>query len=60
MAALRNATIGALRLTGVTDTAAANRHHARDSTSPLAPLGITLRLCRDPGVPGPAPERDGH
>ncbi|MCN0152545.1 hypothetical protein NDQ86_10655 [Salinispora arenicola] len=41
MAALRNAAIGALRLTGVTDIAAANRHHARDSTRPLALLGIT-------------------
>ncbi|MEV4724418.1 hypothetical protein [Micromonospora humida] len=42
MAALRNAAISALRLTGVTDIAAANRHDARDSTRPLAPLGITL------------------
>ncbi|GAB3814817.1 hypothetical protein GCM10027605_60920 [Micromonospora zhanjiangensis] len=42
MAALRNAAIGALRLTGVTNIAAANRHHARDSTRPLALLGITL------------------
>jgi predicted transposase YbfD/YdcC len=41
MAALRNAAIGALRLTGVTNIAAANRHHARDSTRPLALLGIT-------------------
>ncbi|MBQ0905238.1 ISAs1 family transposase, partial [Micromonospora sp. U21] len=32
MAVLRNAAIGALRLTGVTNIAAANRHHARDST----------------------------
>ncbi|RKN22154.1 hypothetical protein D7147_05460 [Micromonospora musae] len=39
--ALRNAAIGALRLTGVTNIAAANRHHARDSTRPLALLGIT-------------------
>jgi hypothetical protein len=35
MAVLRNAAIGALRLT------AANRRHARDSTRPLALLGIT-------------------
>jgi predicted transposase YbfD/YdcC len=41
MAALRNAAIGALRVTGVTNIAAANRHHARDSTRPLALLGIT-------------------
>jgi hypothetical protein len=41
MAALRNAAIGALRITGVTNIAAANRHHARDSTRPLALLGIT-------------------
>ncbi|MER5338649.1 ISAs1 family transposase [Micromonospora sp. NPDC002717] len=41
MAALRNAAISALRLTGVTNIAAANRHHARDSTRPLALLGIT-------------------
>ncbi|PWK27738.1 IS4 family transposase [Actinoplanes xinjiangensis] len=41
MAALRNAAIGALRLAGVTNIAAANRHYARDSTRPLALLGIT-------------------
>ncbi|MER6596631.1 ISAs1 family transposase [Micromonospora purpureochromogenes] len=41
MAALRNAAIGAIRLTGATNIAAANRHHARDSTRPLALLGIT-------------------
>ncbi|MFI5898432.1 ISAs1 family transposase [Actinoplanes sp. NPDC051513] len=41
MAALRNAAIGALRLNGFTNIAAANRHHARDSTRPLALLGIT-------------------
>lgn len=41
MAALRNAAIGILRLTGVTNIAAANRYHARDSTRPLALLGIT-------------------
>lgn len=41
MAALRNAAIGILRLAGVTNIAAANRHHARDSTRPLALLGIT-------------------
>src|SRR5205814_4135408 len=43
MAALRNAAIGALRLAGATNiaatnTAAANRHHPRDPTRPLAPL----------------------
>uniref|UniRef100_A0AAU2W151 Transposase n=1 Tax=Streptomyces sp. NBC_00008 TaxID=2903610 RepID=A0AAU2W151_9ACTN len=41
MAALCNAAIGALRITGVTNIAAANRHHARDSTRSLALLGIT-------------------
>jgi predicted transposase YbfD/YdcC len=41
MAALRNAAIGALRLAGVTNIAAANRHHARDSNRPLELLGIT-------------------
>jgi DDE family transposase len=41
MAALRNAAIGALRVTGTTNIAAANRHHARDSARPLALLGIT-------------------
>jgi predicted transposase YbfD/YdcC len=41
MAALRNAAIGALRVTGATNIAAANRHHARDSARPLALLGIT-------------------
>lgn len=40
MAALRNAAIGALRTAGITNIAAANRHHARDSTRPLALLGI--------------------
>jgi predicted transposase YbfD/YdcC len=41
MAALRNAAIGALRLAGATNIAAANRHHARDANRPLALLGIT-------------------
>jgi predicted transposase YbfD/YdcC len=41
MAALRNAAIGALRTTGITNIAAATRHNARDSTRPLALLGIT-------------------
>jgi hypothetical protein len=41
MAALRDAAIGALRLAGVTNIAAATRHHARDSTRPLALLGLT-------------------
>jgi hypothetical protein len=41
MAALRNAAISALRAAGVTDIAAANRHHARNSNRPLALLGIT-------------------
>ncbi|MFY1693359.1 hypothetical protein [Plantactinospora sp. WMMB782] len=40
MATLRNAAIGALRLTDVRNVTAANRHHARDSTGPLALLGI--------------------
>jgi predicted transposase YbfD/YdcC len=41
MAALRNTAISALRAAGITNIAAANRHHARDSTHPLALLGIT-------------------
>lgn len=41
MAAIHNAAIGALRLAGTTNIAAATRHHARDSTRPLALLGIT-------------------
>jgi predicted transposase YbfD/YdcC len=41
MAALRNAAIGALRTAGITNIAAGNRHHARDSSRPLALLGIT-------------------
>jgi predicted transposase YbfD/YdcC len=41
MAALRNGAIGALRRAGVTNIAAANRHHARDANRPLALLGIT-------------------
>jgi hypothetical protein len=31
----------ALRVAGITNIAAANRFHARDSTRPLALLGIT-------------------
>ena len=41
MAALRNAAIGALRLAGITNIAAANRHHARNATRTLDLLGIT-------------------
>jgi predicted transposase YbfD/YdcC len=41
MAAVRTAAIGALRLAGITNIAAANRHHARDANRPLALLGIT-------------------
>jgi len=41
MAALRNAAIGALRTAGITNIAAGTRHHARDSTRPLALLGVT-------------------
>jgi predicted transposase YbfD/YdcC len=41
MATLRNAAIGALRLAGVTNIAAATRHHARNANRPLALLGIT-------------------
>jgi predicted transposase YbfD/YdcC len=40
MAALRNAAISILRLTGATNIAAANRHHARDSRRPLDLLKI--------------------
>lgn len=41
MAAMRNAVIGALRTAGITTIAAYTRHHARDSSRPLALLGIT-------------------
>jgi hypothetical protein len=41
MATIRNAAIGALRLAGITDIAAATRHHARNANRPLALLGIT-------------------
>ncbi|TYB40219.1 hypothetical protein FXF50_00280 [Micromonospora sp. AP08] len=41
MASLRDAAIGALPTAGIANIAAANRHHARDSTRPLAMLGIT-------------------
>ncbi len=41
MTALRNTAISILRLAGATNIAAANRHHARDSTRPRALLGIT-------------------
>ena len=40
MATLRNAAIGALRLAGATNIAAATRHHARNANRPLALLGI--------------------
>ncbi|GAB3828993.1 hypothetical protein GCM10027610_014950 [Dactylosporangium cerinum] len=41
MAAIRNAAIGALRLDGTTNIAAANRHYARNPNRSLALLGIT-------------------
>jgi hypothetical protein len=41
MAALRNAAVGALHVAGITNIAAANRHHARDSTRPLAPCSAS-------------------
>ena len=41
MAAIRDAAIGALRLSGITNIAAATRHYARDSTRPLKLLGLT-------------------
>ncbi|MEU4220052.1 hypothetical protein [Actinoplanes sp. NPDC026623] len=41
MAAPHNAAIGALRTTDTINIAAATRHRARDSTRPMAPLGIT-------------------
>jgi hypothetical protein len=33
--------MAALRAVGIANVAAANRHHARNSTRPLALLGIT-------------------
>jgi predicted transposase YbfD/YdcC len=41
MACLRNRAIGVLSRDGPVNTAAALRHHSRDSTRPLATLGIT-------------------
>jgi hypothetical protein len=41
MATIRDAAIGALRLAGATNIAAANRHHARNPNRTLALLGIT-------------------
>ncbi len=41
MAILRDAAIGALRLTGATNIAAANCYHARNPNRSLAILGIT-------------------
>jgi len=41
MAALRNLAITALRLSGATNIAAALRHHARDTSRPLATYAIT-------------------
>ena len=40
MAALRNLAITALRLAGITNIAAALRHHARDTLRPLATYKI--------------------
>ncbi|GAB1643558.1 transposase [Krasilnikovia sp. MM14-A1259] len=40
MAALRNAAIAALHAAETTNIAAANRYHARDSSRPLALLGL--------------------
>jgi hypothetical protein len=40
MAALRNLAIGALRLAGSTNIAAATRHHHAHHARPLATLGI--------------------
>jgi hypothetical protein len=40
MAAFRNLVIGALKLTGHDNIAAAQRHHSRDATRTLTTLGI--------------------
>jgi predicted transposase YbfD/YdcC len=40
MATLRNLAVGALRLAGHTNIAAALRHNSRDPTRPLTALGI--------------------
>jgi hypothetical protein len=40
MAALRNLAIGALKLGGAGNIAAATRNHARDATRPLTTLGL--------------------
>ena len=41
MASLRNLVISILRLAGITNIAAALRHHSRNTTRPLATFGIT-------------------
>jgi hypothetical protein len=46
MASLRNLAIGALRLAGSANIAAALRHNSRDPTRPLTALGIPLRMNR--------------
>jgi hypothetical protein len=41
MAALRNLTIGILKMTGHANIAAACRHHARDAVRTVATLGLS-------------------
>jgi len=49
MAALRNAAIGALRATGITNIAAANRHHARVLLELVGGAYGALALAWPPG-----------
>jgi hypothetical protein len=41
MAALRNLTIGIMKMTGHSNIAAACRHHARDAARTVATLGLS-------------------
>ena len=51
MATLRNLATATIKLTGVSNIAAACRHHARDATRTLATLGLS-QPCAYAGIPG--------
>jgi len=56
MASLRNLAIGALRLAGSANIAAALRHNSRDPTRALIILGIPCAyIGRHGALPGPGP-----
>jgi hypothetical protein len=52
MAATRNSVIGALRTAGITTIAAGIRHHARDSSRPLALSASPNDFAAAPTTPG--------